>query len=217
MTEIAVANMASAWLMPLDLQCRAACCPCFVVEDMADSVGGCGALGCLACCVGLFPCVLAPLGRGIAEKSGIEESLPMACVKATACTPFYFYSLLTEYQKQKRYEGGKANDVSRGQWVVTVPELLRAQCLPFLVGRDMYRHIGGSAARGAACSLLCSSCCLWEVGPEIASRSGVDVDGVCFHVCCFGQCYARSVYTEYMYQRNVKPEFLSGLALVTDS
>lgn len=111
-------------------------------------------------------------------------------------------SLLDEHQKQQRFAESRKEEVpGYGGWLVSLPDLVYAQCCPCLVGRDMCDHLGASGFKGCICSIVCPFCFLWDVAPKMARLSGVDAECVCMNLLCFGHCFVCSVYTEYMWQK----------------
>lgn len=200
--------MANDWVMTIGNQYYHACCPCLFARDMCSHVGESGMLGCLAsiCCAPCFQCYIGPK---IAAKSGIAESLGSAVLKTVCCftAPCYGGSIVLEYLKQRKLQasGKPLPEAGKGEWMVTINNQYYAICCPCLLGRDMFEHVGQSGALGCLMRLCLPPCFLCYVGPKVAALG--EIPDSCGMACvktlcpCTGECYAASVYTEYMYQK----------------
>lgn len=196
-------------MMTIQTQYYMNCCPCLFAKEMCEHVEGNGTLGCLAacCCGPLFQCYIAPK---IAKKSGFDESTASAVAKTVCCCtgPCYGGSITLEYLKQKKLAG--AADPGKGDWMVTISDWYYLMCCPCLVGRDMFEHVGQSRWLGCLTRCFLPPVFLCCVGPKIAAKGKIPDEcpmPVLKTICpCTAQCYAGSVYAEYMYQKHVKPQ-----------
>jgi len=197
--------MANDWTATIGNQYYMNFCPCLLGMDMCNHVGESGILGCVASC--LFPCCFqCYMGPKIAQKSGIEEDMGSAVLKTVCCctSPCYGGSIVAEYLKQRKLGQSGAG---QGEWMVTIKDQYYAICCPCLLGRDMFEHVGESGTMGGLMRCFLPPCFLCCVGPKIAKLGDIpDSSAMAFlkTLCpCTGECYAASVYTEYMYQKQL--------------
>merc|ERR1712107_390918 len=125
-------------------------------------------------------------------------------------------SIALEYLKQKKLQasGKTLPEAGKGEWMVTIRDQYYAICCPCLLGKDLFEHVGKSGALGCLMRLCLPPCFLCYVGPKVA-KIGEIPDGcgmaIAKTLCpCTGQCYAASVYTEYMYQKQQGPKASQG-------
>jgi len=198
-------NKDQEWTMTIKNQYYANCCPCLLAMDMCNHIGGTGVLG---CCFSLFfpPCFQCYMGQQIATKSEIEEGMGSAILKTICCctAPCYGGTIVAEYYKQKKL--GEST-VGKGKWMVTIKDQYYAICCPCLLGKDMFEHVGESGVLGCLMRLCLPPCFFCCAGPKIAKLGNIQ-DSCCSAIMktlcpCTGQCYAASIYTEYMYQKQL--------------
>jgi len=200
--------MANDWAMTIGNQYYAHCCPCLFAMDMCTHVEGNGMLGCLASLC-FPPCFQCYIGPKIAKKSDIAETTGSAVLKTICCGPCYGGSIAVEYLKQRKLEAaGTPEKAKTGAWMVTITDQYYALCCPCLLGKDMFEHVGESGALGCLMRCFCPPCFLCCVGPKVAKIG--EIPDSCGMAClktfcpCTGECYAASVYTEYMYQKQLE-------------